>query len=333
MRAPKPLRRYAHKRTQALWPLAVTAALIGGAGAYELIKLLLETTWCRPLCCVAVGVGLAGRALMVRVDNEGGPIALLPTALRRWLLETSVLDAASEVALVVDVQHWIGVCIHAIQMLRLDSEEREEILAKLGPRVRRWATRPGLLRAIRPLHDALVWDEEASDDDVVARPVVHSVDADVPDAAAFIEAAAKINPWSTLIHIISRRAYRSLRANLSPATLAISAAIPAGLVAAVLSRQDHRLLARREGARLVLAGGAAAALVPFAAFLGLHVARGPEGHNDPDAPIGARAGPGALARVGALATVVGSAFWALASPAAWRTTFRRCVVGGWGHLR
>ena len=88
-----------------------------------------------------------------------------------------------------------------------------------------------------------------------------------PDAAAFVEAAAKINPWSTLVHILSPRAYRSLRANLSPTSLAVSAAVPAGLVAAVLTRRDHRVLLQREFSRIILTGGAVAAAVPFAALV------------------------------------------------------------------
>ena len=258
--APKPMQRYAHKHKQALWPLTVTACLIGGAGVFELLRVFAATAWCRPICYILVGFTLALKAFSVHIENEGGPIALLPTPLKRWLLTTSVLDAASEVAMLVDFQHWIGVFIHAIQMLRLDSHEREEILHKLGPTIRRWATRPGLLRAIRPLHDALVWEEDSDDDDEVqvAQPVSNTEDL-TPDAAAFVEAAAKINPWSTLVHILSTRAYRSLRANLSPTSLAVSAAVPAGLVAAVLTRRDHRLVAQREGARLILTGGFVAA--------------------------------------------------------------------------
>ena len=299
---PKPLQRYAHKHKQALWPLTITACLIGGAGVFELLRVFASTPWCRPICYILVGFTLALKAFSVHVANEGGPIALLPTPLKRWLLTTSVLDAASEVAMLVDFQHWIGVFIHAIQMLRLDSHEREEILHKLGPTIRRWATRPGLLRAIRPLHDALVWEESDDDDDEVpvARPVSETSDL-TPDAAAFVEAAAKINPWSTLVHILSTRAYRSLRANLSPSALAVSAAVPAGLVAAVLTRRDHRVLLQREFSRIILTGGAVAAAVPLAAFVGLHVVQGPEGHNDPSCPVPERAGPGALAKAGGLA--------------------------------
>ena len=230
--------------------------------------------------------------------------------------------------MLVDFQHWIGVFIHAIQMLRLDSHEREEILHKLGPTIRRWATRPGLLRAIRPLHDALVWEEDSDDDDEVpvARPIDEAADL-TPDAAAFVEAAAKINPWSTLVHILSTRAYRSLRANLSPSALAVSAAVPAGLVAAVLTRRDHRILLQREFSRIVLTGGAVAAAVPFAALVGLHVVQGPEGHNDPSSPVPERSS-GALVKAGALAAAVFSVFGGLLSPAAWRTTFRNCFIGG-----
>ena len=327
--APKPMQRYAHKHKQALWPLTVTACLIGGAGVFELLRVFAATPWCRPICYILVGMILALKAFSVHVANEGGPIALLPTPLKRWLLTTSVLDAASEVAMLVDFQHWVGVFIHAIQMLRLDSHEREEILHKLGPTIRRWATRPGLLRAIRPLHDALVWEEDSDDDDEVqvAQPISNTEDL-TPDAAAFVEAAAKINPWSTLVHILSTRAYRSLRANLSPSALAVSAAVPAGLVAAVLTRRDHRLVAQREGARLILTGGFVAAAVPFAALVGLHVVQGPEGHNDPTSPVPERAGPGALAKAGGLAAVVFSVFGGLLSPAAWRTTFRSCFIGG-----
>ena len=327
--APKPLQRYAHKHKQALWPLTITACLIGGAGVFELLRVFAATPWCRPICYILVGFTLALKAFSVHVANEGGPIALLPTPLKRWLLTTSVLDAASEVAMLVDFQHWIGVFIHAIQMLRLDSHEREEILHKLGPTIRRWATRPGLLRAIRPLHDALVWEEDSDDDDEVqvAQPISNTEDL-TPDAAAFVEAAAKINPWSTLVHILSTRAYRSLRANLSPTSLAVSAAVPAGLVAAVLTRRDHRVLLQREFSRIVLTGGAVAAAVPFAALVGLHVVQGPEGHNDPTSPVPERAGPGALAKAGGLAAVVFSVFGGLLSPAAWRTTFRNCFVGG-----
>ena len=50
--------------------------------------------------------------------------------------------------MLVDFQHWIGVFIHAIQMLRLVSHEREEILQL--DTIRRWATRPGLLRPSGP---------------------------------------------------------------------------------------------------------------------------------------------------------------------------------------
>ena len=327
--APKPMQRYAHKHKQALWPLTVTACLIGGAGVFELLRVFAATPWCRPICYILVGLCLALKAFSVHIENEGGPIALLPTPLKRWLLTTSVLDAASEVAMLVDFQHWIGVFIHAIQMLRLDSHEREEILHKLGPTIRRWATRPGLLRAIRPLHDALVWEEDSDDDDdvQVAQPVSNTEDL-TPDAAAFVEAAAKINPWSTLVHILSTRAYRSLRANLSPTSLAVSAAVPAGLVAAVLTRRDHRVLLQREFSRIVLTGGAVAAAVPFAALVGLHVVQGPEGHNDPTSPVPERAGPRSLAKAGALAAAVFSVFGGLLSPAAWRTTFRNCFVGG-----
>ena len=327
--APKPMQRYAHKHKQALWPLTVTACLIGGAGVFELLRVFAATPWCRPICYILVGFTLALKAFSVHIENEGGPIALLPTPLKRWLLTTSVLDAASEVAMLVDFQHWIGVFIHAIQMLRLDSHEREEILHKLGPTIRRWATRPGLLRAIRPLHDALVWEEDSDDDDdvQVAQPVSNTEDL-TPDAAAFVEAAAKINPWSTLVHILSTRAYRSLRANLSPTSLAVSAAVPAGLVAAVLTRRDHRVLLQREFSRIVLTGGAVAAAVPFAALVGLHVVQGPEGHNDPTSPVPERAGPRSLAKAGALAAAVFSVFGGLLSPAAWRTTFRNCFVGG-----
>jgi hypothetical protein len=324
---PKPLQRYAHKHKQALWPLTITACLIGGAGVFELLRVFAATPWCRPICYILVGLSLGIKAFSVHVANEGGPIALLPTPLKRWLLTTSVLDAASEVAMLVDFQHWIGVFIHAIQMLRLDSHEREEILHKLGPTIRRWATRPGLLRAIRPLHDALVWEESDDDDEVpVAQPISNTEDL-TPDAAAFVEAAAKINPWSTLVHILSTRAYRSLRANLSPSALAVSAAVPAGLVAAVLTRRDHRLVAQREGARLILTGGFVAAAVPFAALVGLHVVQGPEGHNDPSSPVPERSS-GALAKAGAYAAVVFSVFGGLLSPAAWRTTFRSCFIGG-----
>ena len=35
---PKPLQRYAHKHKQALWPLTITACLIGGAGVPELLR-------------------------------------------------------------------------------------------------------------------------------------------------------------------------------------------------------------------------------------------------------------------------------------------------------
>ena len=327
--APKPMQRYAHKHKQALWPLTVTACLIGGAGVFELLRVFAATPWCRPICYILVGLCLALKAFSVHIENEGGPIALLPTPLKRWLLTTSVLDAASEVAMLVDFQHWIGVFIHAIQMLRLDSHEREEILHKLGPTIRRWATRPGLLRAIRPLHDALVWEEDSDDDDEVqvAQPISNTEDL-TPDAAAFVEAAAKINPWSTLVHILSTRAYRSLRANLSPTSLAVSAAVPAGLVAAVLTRRDHRVLLQREFSRIVLTGGAVAAAVPFAALVGLHVVQGPEGHNDPTSPVPERAGPRSLAKAGALAAAVFSVFGGLLSPAAWRTTFRNCFVGG-----
>ena len=328
--APKPMQRYAHKHKQALWPLTVTACLIGGAGVFELLRVFAATPWCRPICYILVGFTLALKAFSVHVANEGGPIALLPTPLKRWLLTTSVLDAASEVAMLVDFQHWIGVFIHAIQMLRLDSHEREEILHKLGPTIRRWATRPGLLRAIRPLHDALVWEEDSDSDDdevQVAQPISNTEDL-TPDAAAFVEAAAKINPWSTLVHILSTRAYRSLRANLSPTSLAVSAAVPAGLVAAVLTRRDHRVLLQREFSRIVLTGGAVAAAVPFAALVGLHVAPGPEGHNDPTSPVPERAGPGALAKASVMAAAVFSVFGGLLSPAAWRTTFRNCFVGG-----
>ena len=327
--APKPMQRYAHKHKQALWPLTVTACLIGGAGVFELLRVFAATPWCRPICYILVGFTLALKAFSVHVANEGGPIALLPTPLKRWLLTTSVLDAASEVAMLVDFQHWIGVFIHAIQMLRLDSHEREEILHKLGPTIRRWATRPGLLRAIRPLHDALVWEEDSDDDDEVqvAQPISNTEDL-TPDAAAFVEAAAKINPWSTLVHILSTRAYRSLRANLSPTSLAVSAAVPAGLVAAVLTRRDHRVLLQREFSRIILTGGAVAAAVPFAALVGLHVVQGPEGHNDPTSPVPERAGPGALAKASVMAAAVFSVFGGLLSPAAWRTTFRNCFVGG-----
>ena len=326
--APKPMQRYAHKHKQALWPLTVTACLIGGAGVFELLRVFAATPWCRPICYIMVGFTLALKAFSVHVANEGGPIALLPTPLKRWLLTTSVLDAASEVAMLVDFQHWIGVFIHAIQMLRLDSHEREEILHKLGPTIRRWATRPGLLRAIRPLHDALVWEEDSDDDDdvQVAQPISNTEDL-TPDAAAFVEAAAKINPWSTLVHILSTRAYRSLRANLSPTSLAVSAAVPAGLVAAVLTRRDHRVLLQREFSRIVLTGGAVAAAVPFAALVGLHVVQGPEGHNDPTSPVPERAGPGALAKASVMAAAVFSVFGGLLSPAAWRTTFRNCFIG------
>ena len=326
---PKPLQRYAHKHKQALWPLTITACLIGGAGVFELLRVFAAPPVCRPICYILVGLTLALKAFSVHIENEGGPIALLPTPLKRWLLTTSVLDAASEVAMLVDFQHWIGVFIHAIQMLRLDSHEREEILHKLGPTIRRWATRPGLLRAIRPLHDALVWEEDSDDDDEVpvARPIDEAADL-TPDAAAFVEAAAKINPWSTLVHILSTRAYRSLRANLSPSALAVSAAVPAGLVAAVLTRRDHRVLLQREFSRIILTGGAVAAAVPFAALVGLHVAPGPEGHNDPSSPMPERAGPRSLAKAGALAAAVFSVFGGLLSPAAWRTTFRNCFVGG-----
>ena len=327
-RQDKPMQRYAHKHKQALWPLTITACLIGGAGVFELLRVFASTPWCRPICYILVGFTLALKAFSVHVANEGGPIALLPTPLKRWLLTTSVLDAASEVAMLVDFQHWIGVFIHAIQMLRLDSHEREEILYKLGPTIRRWATRPGLLRAIRPLHDALVWEEDSDDDDVqVAQPISNTEDL-TPDAAAFVEAAAKINPWSTLVHILSTRAYRSLRANLSPTSLAVSAAVPAGLVAAVLTRRDHRVLLQREFSRIILTGGAVAAAVPFAALVGLHVVQGPEGHNDPTSPVPERAGPGALAKASVMAAAVFSVFGGLLSPAAWRTTFRNCFIGG-----
>ena len=252
---PKPLQRYAHKHKQALWPLTITACLIGGAGVFELLRVFAATPWCRPICYIMVGLTLALKAFSVHVANEGGPIALLPTP-RRWLLTTSVLDAASGSAMLVDFQHWIGVFIHAIQMLRLDSKEREEILHKLGPTIRRATLCLRAAASDSALHDALVWEESDDDDDEVpvARPVSETSDL-TPDAAAFVEAAAKINPWSTLVHILSTRAYRSLRANLSPSALAVSAAVPAGLVAAVLTRRDHRLVAQREGARLILTGG------------------------------------------------------------------------------
>ena len=147
---PKPLQRYAHKHKQALWPLTITACLIGGAGVFELLRVFAATPWCRPICYIMVGFTLALKAFSVHVANEGGPIALLPTPLKRWLLTTSVLDAASEVAMLVDFQHWIGVFIHAIQMLRLDSHEREEILHKLDRRYEGGRRGPGCCERFGP---------------------------------------------------------------------------------------------------------------------------------------------------------------------------------------
>ena len=312
---PKPLQRYAHKHKQALWPLTITACLIGGAGVFELLRVFAATPWCRPICYIMVGFTLALKAFSVHVANEGGPIALLPTPLKRWLLTTSVLlDAASEVAMLVDFQHWIGVFIHAIQMLRLDSHEREEILHKLGPTIRRWATRPGLLRAIRPLHDALVWEEDDSSDDEVpvARPISNTEDLDAR-RRGLRRGRREDQP---LVDIGAHFIYKSLPLVAGEfVSLGFGgvgggaggagrcgfdeAGPPAPLAAGVLA---HRPDGWRRG------GGGALCCVSGSARR-----PGPEGHNDPSSPVPERSS-GALVKAGALAAVVFSVFGGLRSP-------------------
>ena len=133
-------------------------ALLGALGVLllglcEALQLAAATPLCRPLCLVALGVGLVGHRCALLVRARGGPIAFLPPDWRDWVLESTPLDAAEAVLRVVDFQHWLGVFIHCASALgALDAEEKAAFVEELPPRVRDWVTTPGLLRVAPPLH-------------------------------------------------------------------------------------------------------------------------------------------------------------------------------------
>ena len=154
--------------------------------------------------------------------------------------------------MLVDFQHWIGVFIHAIQMLRSDARhERWSRSCTSSDRPYDSGRRgPGCsLRAIRPLHDALVWEESDDDDEVpVARPVSEQ-ERQGPHArrGGVRRGRRQDQPLvDTRAHRFPQEPTAVAGERLSPSALAVSAAVPAGLVAAVLTRRDHRLVAQRK---------------------------------------------------------------------------------------
>eukprot|EP00629_Pelagomonadales_sp_RCC1024_P008427 CAMPEP_0119271008 /NCGR_PEP_ID=MMETSP1329-20130426/7775_1 /TAXON_ID=114041 /ORGANISM="Genus nov. species nov., Strain RCC1024" /LENGTH=431 /DNA_ID=CAMNT_0007271045 /DNA_START=203 /DNA_END=1495 /DNA_ORIENTATION=- len=258
-------------------------------GAVRLVVVLSATAWFYPLVVMLVGLRIVVKASVARVREMGGPIALLPPSWRHFIQTTSPLEAASYLATFVDFQHWIGVFIHSVQLLRIDAAERDEILRELPPRVRAWATRPGLLRTCGPVHDALVWGGEEAPREA-AVPVFEEGEfpgrrrAPTPiDYGDLAVAAAKINPWKTLIHILARRAYRSLRAHWPERHLAQKAGVAGALLGAqLLASPRMRAVARREALRTAYYGLTLALAVPAAGLWFLHSWDGPDGYNDDD---------------------------------------------------
>lgn len=129
-------------------------------GVAWLLYLLLQSALTPPVLVLCVGLGLWLRNAVARVRSQGGPIALLPAWAQSLLLETRPLDAMAAVAVVVDAQKGIGLCVHLLAALRLDERERATFVEQLPARVRSFVLAPGLLHVMpQCLRDFVTWGD------------------------------------------------------------------------------------------------------------------------------------------------------------------------------
>ena len=129
-------------------------------GLLWLLVLVVRSSLFPPFFLITLAGITWGKRVMVSLRERGGPISLLPRWARSLLTETRPLDAMSAMALVVDAQKGIGLCVHFLAALRLDEAERATFVEQLPTRLREFVLAPGLLQLVPQSVRALIaWDE------------------------------------------------------------------------------------------------------------------------------------------------------------------------------
>ena len=129
-------------------------------GLLWLLVLVVRSSLFPPFFLMTLAGITWGKRVMVSLRERGGPISLLPRWARSLLTETRPLDAMSAMALVVDAQKGIGLCVHFLAALRLDEAERATFVEQLPTRLREFVLAPGLLQLVPQSVRALIaWDE------------------------------------------------------------------------------------------------------------------------------------------------------------------------------